>query len=484
MAVGAVPQTVENPFLKYIPIYGPDSARFCREVVGREPYPDQVELFAAYDRRERQIAKRSGHGVGKTFGVSVLAVHHILFRFPQKTVCTAPSSPQLFDALVPEIKGIITMLPDGWRALLDVQAEAVMLVEAPDRSFISFKTSKAETPEAMAGVHSDHVLLICDEASGIPEQVYEAASGSMSGHHATTVLLGNPVRTTGLFYDAFHKLRTDWTTFHTPCVNPDGSLHPNITPAYIEKSKKRWGEDSNAYRVRVLGDFPTSEDDAVIPFEWMEVALTRDVKPLHVREVWGLDVAYTGNDRSALCKRKGNVVMGPIKVWKGLDTMQLCGRIVNEWKDTQPSERPEEIVVDSIGFGAGTADRLRELGLPARGVNVAELPAMKGQFQNLKTELYWMAREWFERRDCRIGMENEELIEELGAVHYKPPTSSGSIRLETSDEIRKHLQPQRSPDLASAFVLTFAGTASSALYGSKNSVSWNTPLKRPIAGIV
>ena len=58
---------------------------------------------------------------------------------------------------------------------------------------------RAETPEALARVHSDHVLLIVDEASGVPEQVFEAAAGSMSGHSATTLMLSNPTRSSGTF---------------------------------------------------------------------------------------------------------------------------------------------------------------------------------------------------------------------------------------------------------------------------------------------
>ena len=71
---------------------------------------------------------------------------------------------------------------------------------------------QAEQPEALQGVHSENVMLIGDEASGIPEQVFEAAAGSMSGHNAVTLLLGNPVRSSGFFYDTHNRLSGDWIT--------------------------------------------------------------------------------------------------------------------------------------------------------------------------------------------------------------------------------------------------------------------------------
>jgi hypothetical protein len=406
-----------------------------------------------------------------------------LTRFPQKTVCTAPTAPQLFDALAAETKAWFKKLPLTLQDLFEIQVEQIRLKAAPEESFIAFRTSKAETPEAMAGVHSDNVKLIADEASGVPDAVYEAGSGSMSGDNATTILAGNPVRTAGLFHDSHRDLSHKWLTFHIPCIYPDGRLHPRITQDFIDDMKDRYGEDSNAYRVRVLGEFPTAEDDVVIPFELIEAAYLRDVRALQVRPVWGLDVAYTGNDRSALCKRQGNVVTEQIRIWKGLDTMQLSGVVHNEWKDTPASERPEEILVDAIGFGAGVADRLREMGLPARGVMVSELPALKARYARLRDELYFLARGWFDARDCRLGSDNKELGRELGVVHYLPPDSSGKVRVESTEKIKKNLRGA-SPDLASAFILTFASGAATALYGTKNATSWTKPLLRKIAGIV
>jgi hypothetical protein len=466
----------ENPFVQFVARYGNDWVALVREVLGGDPDADQEFVIRAACRGERRVASRSGHGVGKTTGLAWVNVCQALTRFPQKTICTAPTSSQLFDALAAETKAQFKRLPTALQELFEIQVDQIKLRAAPEESFIAFRTSKAETPESMAGVHSAHVLLICDEASGIPEAVFEAAAGSMSGEHATTILAGNPVRTSGLFFDAFHKLRDQWLTRHISCVG-----HPRCSADFIEDMKRRYGVDSNAFRVRVLGEFPTSEDDVVIPFELMEASLYRDVKPLLVRPVWGLDVAYTGNDRSALAKRQGNVLMEKVKTWKGLDTMQLSGTILQEWRDTPPSERPDEILVDAIGFGAGVADRLRELELPARGINVAELPSLKALYSNLKTELYFLAREWFASRDCNL-CGDEQLGGELTAIHYDPPTSSGKVGVEKSADTRKFLGC--SPDLASAFVLTFASSASTALHGVKNSTTWNKPILRRIAGIV
>lgn len=467
----------DNPFLDFALLYGPDPVRFVREVVGREPYPDQIEILEQYGAGAPGIAKRSGHGIGKSAVVGWIATHQIICRYPQKTIITSASAPQLWDSLAAEVKSTLKTLAPDLQALLEIQSEGIYLKTKPDDSFISFRVSKAETPEAMAGVHSPgYVLLIADEASGIPDPVFEAASGSMSGHNCTTILTGNPVRTSGFFFDAFHKDRANWWTQHVSCVG-----HPNVSERYIAQMKARYGEDSNAYRVRVLGEFPTGDDDGVIPFELMEAALTRDVRPLHVRPIWGVDCARFGNDTSALAKRIGNSLQCPVEEKQGWDTMRVAGWVKHEWDQCEPSKRPTEVLVDVIGIGAGVLDRLVELKLPARGINVAESPSLfVDRYANLRAELWFKGRDWLAAKDCNLAGD-DALGAELVGPRFKYQ-SNGKILVESKEDMKK--RGVKSPNKADAFLLTLASESVSAVGGSKNSSNWNEPLKRKIAGIV
>jgi hypothetical protein len=464
-----------NPFIEFIARYGKDWVLLVREVLGGNPDADQEWLLRAVCAGERRVSIRSGHGVGKTTGLSWLIICHALTRFPQKTVCTAPTSSQLFDALASEVKAWMKKLPPLVLDLFEIQVDQIKLRAAPEESFIAFRTSKPETPEAMAGVHSDHVLLICDEASGIPDPVFEAAAGSMSGESATTVLAGNPVRTTGLFFDTFHKLAEKWDRRHISCIG-----HPRISADFIDDMKRRYGEDSNAFRVRVLGEFPTGDDDTVIPFEIAEAALKRDVSAHLVKEIWGLDVGRFGNDPSALCRRKGNVLVKPTEIKQGYDTMQVVGWVKSIWDFLLPSQQPSEILVDLIGIGSGVCDRLAELGLPARGVNVSESAAMDGQYVNLRAELWFKGREWLARKDCHISAD-DALMSELVQPRFKY-ASNGKRQVESKDDMKK--RGVKSPNRADAFLLTLAGQAVTASDGPLTRSSWNKPLERRILGIV
>ena len=138
-----------------------------------------------------------------------------------------------------------------------------------------------------------------------------------------------------------------------------------------------------------------------------------------------------------------------------------------------------EAKIDSIGIGAGCADRLRELGLPVRGINVSEAPSLKGQYRNLRAELWFKAKEWLETRAVRLP-NDELLMAELTAVRFKY-SSAGKQQIESKEEIKRRGLP--SPDRADAFVLTFAADASTAIHGGR-SLSWTQPLKRHVVGVV
>lgn len=463
-----------NPFIEWRERYYHDPVAYVREVLGAEADAFQAAVVRDVASGKRRISLRSGHGVGKTTVLAWLICWFISTRYPQKTVCTAPTEGQLFDALAAETKAWIKKMPPALRDQFEIQAERIFLRTAPEESFVSFKTSRADKPEAMAGVHSDHVLLIGDEASGIPEKVFEAAAGSMSGHNACTILAGNPIRSSGLFYASFHDDKADWSNHHISCRG-----HPRIAPDFVAAMLKKHGERSNEFRIRVLGEFPLADDDTIIPAGLAESALLRDVEAYTVREIWGVDVARFGADDSALARRKGNVLVKPVECKNGLNTMQTVGWVKSEWDKLPVPLRPSDIFVDVIGIGAGVCDRLAELGLPARGINVSESPAIFDErYDNQRTELWYAGKDWLELMD--VNLANDTALKgELIAQKYEY-TSSGKL-LAVSKKVMKSKWGKASPNRADALLLTLSGQAVTAISGGGGSGhgNWGKPLKRP-----
>ena len=397
----------------------------------------------------RRLSIRSGHGVGKSCFLAWAILWFMVCYFPCKIPCTAPSAPQLRDVLwaelakwhrqlenrIPELGNQFEWLTDEFR-----------IREAPKESFAVARTARIDRPEALQGFHSENLMVIIDEASGVPDIIYEVGQGALSAPGAFCILAANPTRLSGTFYETHHKLRERWATMRV-----NGEECPLVGEEYKEDIAKQYGKNSSVYAVRVRGDFPANEDDAVIPLSLCQSALIRDVEPFGV-VTWGVDVARFGADRTVLVKRRDNAVLEPHKAWSGMDTMQTAGRILREWKDTPKEDRPATILVDVIGIGAGVVDRLLEMGLPVSGINVAESASVDELYMRLRDELWFSARKWLEKQHCKL-VEDDTLIAELSLPKYAY-TSNGKLKVESKDELKKRY-PQ-SPDVADAFCLTFA----------------------------
>lgn len=466
---------LSNPFAEFVERYKDDWPGLVREVFEVEPDEWQAEELAAVQRGERRISIRSGHGVGKSAFASWVSWCAVLTEGMVKVVITAPSGPQLWDALFAEIKLWGNKLPEALRECYDIKTDRIEHRGAPESIFISARTSRAENPEALQGVHADQgrVILIGDEASGIPEQVFEAAAGSMSGHNCTTILLGNPTRSQGFFFDTHTRLAHMWRTRRVSCLDSR-----RVSQDFIDDMRARYGEDSNAYRVRVLGEFPRSDDDTLISLEVVEAAFHRNIElDATWLPVWGLDVARFGDDDTALVKRHGRVVPERPRVWSKLDTMQVVGRLKHEYD--MAAIKPIEINVDVIGIGAGVVDRGREIGLPVRGINVSESPSFGEGYLKLRDELWGKGKEWLERRDCKLPDDPRFL--ELTLPRYSFD-SAGRLKVESKDELKR--RKVRSPNVADAFLLTLASDAITASGTGGYASNWNKPLRRNIKGIV
>lgn len=397
-----------------------------------------------------KIAIKAGHSVGKTALICWLLLWLLTTRKNIKAVVSANSEDQISDTIWPELGVWLDRLPEALRERLDKNNDRVCLRDSPDTNFVSWRVVNQARPESVQGVHADHVALFVDEASGIPNAYFDAVMGSLSAPRLALMLLtGNPTRNNGFFYDVFTKLRGLWLCRTVNCEDVPGAQ------GHIQEVLARSGRDSNEYRIRVLGEFPTEEDDSVIPLSWCEAALKRDVEAVKTfAPVWGVDVARFGDDKTALAKRQCNRLLEPVKVRSGMDTMQVAGWVKNEWDQTAYDERPGEILVDVIGIGAGVVDRLRELKLPVRGINVGESASANERYMRLRDELWFKGREWFEAKDC-ILPEDPDLISELTGPKYAF-TSSGKIQVESKEDMKERLG-NGSPDRADAFLLTLAG---------------------------
>jgi hypothetical protein len=444
---------------------------FAQEVLGASPTDQQWQASRAIVER-RRVSIRSGHGTGKSTFMAWCVLWFLACYFPAKVPATAPTSHQLEDVLWSEIAKWHRTMAIKFPALADQfdwSSGAFRMKSAPNESFSVARTSRPERPEALQGFHSEHILFLIDEASGVSDNVFEVAEGALSTDGAFVVMAANPTRQSGYFFDSHHKMRSSWAALHW-----NGEDSPMVSRQYIENMAKKYGRHSPVFKVRVLGDF-VGAADGVISLELCESAKIRDVDVNQSAPIiWGVDVARFGDDSSALAKRKGNHQLAPVVEWWGKDTMQTVGIVKAEYDKARPDQKPAVINVDVIGIGAGVVDRLKELGLPVVGVNVAESESANHridvQFNRLRDELWWKSREWLEAKDCKLA-DDDETIGELTTPTYSI-LSSGRIQVERKEDMKK--RGVKSPNRADAWNLTFAELGIPAV---------SKPIKYPNLGI-
>ena len=191
------------------------------------------------------------------------------------------------------------------------------------------------------------------------------------------MLTGNPLSQSGEFFDCFHEKRGRWATVNisaldTPNVIQGREVIPGlVTREWVEERKEDWGEDSPLYIAAVLGEFPESLEDALIPLAAATAAAKREVVvDSTAPTVLSVDVARFGADQTVLLERQGNVAR-IVKTLQGADLMRTAGTVATHID----LHHPDQVVVDAVGIGAGVVDRLRELGYSVTAFNGGESPA-------------------------------------------------------------------------------------------------------------
>lgn len=435
-----------------------DPAGWVEQTLGEALWSKQRDILASVLDRKRTAVK-SCHEAGKSFTAARLAawwlsVHPADDAF---VVTTAPSAHQVNNILWREIRrahrkgdlpGYVTQQAE-WKI-----SDGVVGIgrKPPDYDEDSFQ-----------GIHARYVLVILDEASGIPPALWNGAEAITTGEDCRILAIGNPTDPASEFA-AVCKPASGWnviriSAFDTPQFTgeplPDDVRSRFLPPSTVDEWRAKWGEGSPLYTSKVLGEFPDASDDAVIPLGWVEQAQQRwrdrtgGLPPL---TCVGVDVARTGQDRSAAALRHGSRI-DRVDTWGGADTMDTVGRVYALTGDRVVA------VVDVIGIGAGVVDRRREQGLPTEPFNASERTDLVDSsgtlgFVNKRSAAWWGLRELL---DPTSGVDvelpdDDDLAAELIAPRWQV-TSAGKVKVEGKDDIRKRLG--RSTDLADAVIQAF-----------------------------
>ncbi len=416
------------------------------------PWSKQREILESV-RDNRRTAVKSCHTAGKSWVAAQAACHWIEAHPPGEAfvVTSAPTGPQVRAILWREIGRMHSKNNLSGRTN---QTEWWLDPTGSKEEIVAYGRKPSEfNPDAFQGVHARYVLVIYDEACGIPEPLWNAADSLISNEDSRFLAIGNPVDPNTEFANVCSP-GSGWNTikisaFDTPNFTnekvPAKLRHELISPIWVEEKLRKWGDTNPMYVSRVLAEFPESTVDGLIPIKWIREAQQRKEPPTLPNEL-GVDVGG-GGDRSVIAHRQGAHVR-IIQRDQNPDTMQTCGSVLKQLEETGATVAK----VDEIGIGRGVVDRAKEQDKPVLGINVGQAANNPTGFVNLRAEGYWGLREHFQEGTIDIDPDDDDLAAQLVDLKYKR-TSAGKIQIESKDEMKR--RGKSSPDDADAVMLAF-----------------------------
>jgi phage terminase large subunit len=423
----------------------------------------QADLFSAVDRGETRISWAAAQKLGKSRADAAVALHWALTKPLGWVILTAPTYNQIDNILWREIKSMY------YSARIPIGGE---LFETPTKGLrfpwgggIIGRAPKNE--DAMQGLSGANQLYLCDEASGIKENILEAVLGNTIGG-GTAVLTGNPLRTSGMLYESHTIKSSVWCTLQSSGLdspNHHGGCVPGLASAEsLDFFREQWGEGTPAWDARIRGRFPSSSVDTVISLALADLARNRvsETKPDGFLSA-GIDPAGFGDDQSVIYFRRG---LRPIALlaFHGIDGPDLAGKFLEALVPLRGHAEPVRVNVDVTGEGASCFDALvraaADNGLELNGVNFGASPTAQPPvgpgYANLATQMWFELRAALEQgaalpdESVCSRVDSAKLEGELVARKYGFDLQ-GRLCIERKKDMKARIG--RSPDRADACVL-------------------------------
>ena len=417
-------------------------------------------------RDNAQTAVHSCHQVGKSFVAAVAASWWIDVHAPGEAfvVTTAPTDKQVKAILWREINRLHTKIGLPGRTNLGEWYIG--------KELVAFGRKPADhDPAAFSGIHARYMLVILDEACGIPKELWDAASTLGANVGAHVLAIGNPDNSTGEFADNC-KPNSGWNTIgigYADTPNFTGEDVPTdlremlISREWVAGRELKWGRTSALFMSKCLGQFPIGASPwIVVPLPWVERCRFLDMLGEGVVEA-GIDVG-AGSDRTVMWTRQGPR-LGEQFAFVSPDPMESVGALVVKINELGV----RRVKIDPIGVGWALAGRLRELSRVHNpqspeachdaeiiGINFAEspTPGKEHLYLNKRAEVWWeVGRERSRLGTWSLDGIDDDTLQELTTPTHEILDSKGKIKIQPKLEVIKTLG--RSPDSADALLLAF-----------------------------
>lgn len=395
-----------------------------------------------------QEAVASGHGIGKSALISWLIHFAISTHENTRGVVTANTEGQLRTKTWPELS--------KWHNMFiakDLFTYTATAIFCSDKKYektwrIDAIPWSKNSPESFAGLHNqgNRILVLFDEASAIDDVIWEVTEGALTDANTEIIwcAFGNPTRNSGRFRECFRKYRKFWNTYQI-----DSRTVKISNKAKIEEWLEAYGEDSDFFKVRVRGVFPSASDLQFISTEIADKAQKQVYKPgqfEHLPVIIGVDPAWTGSDSLEIVMRQGYYMKSLASIPKNDDDWRMA-QLIAQFED----EYKADAVFIDMGYGTGIYSIGKQLGRKWRLIEFGG-KSNDPVYLNMRAYMWGQMKEWL-REGGSIPPNDQALYDDIvgpEAIIDK----NGHIQLESKKDMKDRGLP--SPNKGDALALTFA----------------------------
>lgn len=406
-----------------------------------------------------QIARASGHGIGKSALVSIIILWAFCTCPDMRGVVTANTETQLKTKTWAELGKWFNLC---WFARQCYTLTATALLSKDPSRERTWRIDQVpwseKNTEAFAGMHNqgNRLLLVMDEASAIPDVIHEVAEGALTDDDTEIIwiMFGNPTRNVGRFKEAFPggRFADQWNS-----KGIDSRTVSITNKKRIAMWEESYGEDSDFFRIRVKGVFPRHGMMEFFSVSEIDAAMDREVTvsitdPL----VLGVDVARYGQNNSVIFPRKGRDARSiDRRKYNGIPTTELATRVFDAHTDLHS----DGIMIDGGGVGGGVVDNTRQMHLFVYDVQFGGKDDVGGhtwgvqgeKYANKRAAMYGACRGWLKTGALP---KDPELKQAMLAIQYTF-NKKDEIQLMSKEDIMEE-NPEIQLDDLDALVLTFA----------------------------
>lgn len=434
-----------------------------------KPTPQQAELLDMVDKGCLRMACKSGQGPGKTTCSTLISFYWTLRSFNTRTLLTAPSMKLCRDVFLAEARKRMMFAHPYLRRFIEVTKSKVLFggPKFPNWMIIPV-TAGATDAIGMQGQHDDNMNIIVEEASGVSRANFEALEGTASNTESeftpdakpcAMLVIGNPNDVGTSFHDCFTTERGDGFEKGWACLTFNAEKSPIVNKSNIERIARKYGRDSDVYRVRVLGEFPKMDPRGIIALEDLEACtlLLKDHMRLRDggRKQFGIDIARQGGDETVVVIREGGAVI-EWKRWvrqpdfEPADAIRWCFRRQMElgWSDDETV-----YIFDAGGMGQGVIHLFRDANKEYFPFHTQGRARNKREYANKLTEAFFHLASRVRARAAHIPNDGL-MISQLANRHYTIQKTDTSIKAESKEDYMKRTE-KTSPDRADAIIMAF-----------------------------